>query len=110
LKRYGGKKLGGQNWNFRSLWGHIWKYRIFEVLCVKDMGIDEMLVKIRGGNVKLQAQSEFYSNPRTRPEFWEKSGARMQDVGVAVGFNLKLGLDCNMRKTQGARCKILRIY
>jgi hypothetical protein len=34
----------------------------------------------------------------------------MQDVGAAVGFNLKLELDCNIQKTQGARCKILGIY
>jgi hypothetical protein len=34
----------------------------------------------------------------------------MQDVGAAVGFNSKLELDCNIRKTQGARCKILGIY
>jgi hypothetical protein len=30
----------------------------------------------------LQAQSEFYSNPRTRIDFWERTEARMQDVGV----------------------------
>jgi hypothetical protein len=34
----------------------------------------------------------------------------MQDVGAAVGFNLKLELDCKIQKTQGARCKILGIY
>jgi hypothetical protein len=33
----------------------------------------------------------------------------MQDVGDVVGINSKLGPDCNMWRTQGARCKILWI-
>jgi hypothetical protein len=66
-------------------------------------------MKCRGEIVKWHARTEFYSNSGTRTEFWWSSGVRMQDVGAAVMFNSKLGLDCNIRKTQGARCKILGI-
>jgi hypothetical protein len=63
-----------------------------------------------GEIVKWHARTEFYSNSKTRIEFWWSSGVRMQDVAATVGFNSKLELDCNIRKAQGARCKILGIY
>jgi hypothetical protein len=39
LERYERKKFRGQNWNFRSLWGHIGEYRMCGGhLCKKDRG------------------------------------------------------------------------
>jgi hypothetical protein len=67
-------------------------------------------MKYRGEIVKWHARTKFYSNSGTRTKFWWSSRVRMQDVGAAVGFNSKLELDCNIWKTQGARCKILKIY
>jgi hypothetical protein len=63
---------------------------------------------VQGLHVKWLANSEIYSETGTKKNFWEKWGARMKDVGAAVGFNLKLGLDCNFGELHGVLCKSSR--
>jgi hypothetical protein len=39
LKRYEGKKLGGQIWKFGKVLGYIWKYRVCGGLLYKKIGV-----------------------------------------------------------------------
>jgi hypothetical protein len=62
-------------------------------------------MKVKGLYAKWLAKFDIYSETGMETEFWEKSGARMKDVGAAVGFNSKLGLDCNSGELQEVLCK-----